>query len=480
MTEKTLRRETARLIALGTLLFALLLALLLGLSRALPSWRDARAERRLAAGDTAAVRRLAGRMDDEARASELLTRCDYLDAQSLMAQRRWDEAAALLAPLGEWEDASALCGECRYQAALQAMEHGDLEEAGERFRALGAYRDAPELYAECRYRQALALEERGEQAEAAAIYLTLDDYRDARTRAGALCCAITGLRDAEAAMASFRGLSAGELERRAALAEARRALPNGCVAAGFYHTLGCRSDGRVLACGDDSFGQCRTEDWTDVVCVAAGGWHSLGLRRDGTVVAVGRDSEGQCEVSGWTQVIAIAAGDYASFALRADGTVLCAGFGSSSGTETWQRASAIGAGSYALGAVLSDGTAALLPDGDGGRSMTELVAIAVNTGCAVGLRSDGTLVSPQLALDGWQDMLAVTLSGTRLTGLDAHGHVRCLAFRASDAPELSGVENAAAIADGGTHLVIAFADGSVRVFGETDRGQGDTADWRLF
>jgi alpha-tubulin suppressor-like RCC1 family protein len=39
--------------------------------------------------------------------------------------------------------------------------------------------------------------------------------------------------------------------------------------------------------------------WTDVVAVSAGGDHTVGLRKDGTVVACGDDSSGQCNVSGW-------------------------------------------------------------------------------------------------------------------------------------------------------------------------------------
>ena len=33
--------------------------------------------------------------------------------------------------------------------------------------------------------------------------------------------------------------------------------------------------------------------------VAAGGSHTVGLKSDGTVVAVGDNGEGQCEVNGW-------------------------------------------------------------------------------------------------------------------------------------------------------------------------------------
>ena len=39
---------------------------------------------------------------------------------------------------------------------------------------------------------------------------------------------------------------------------------------------------------------------------------------------------------------------------------------------------------------------------------------------------------------------------------------------------------AVAIAAGGSHWAFVLADGSVKVYGETDKGQGDTGQWKLF
>jgi hypothetical protein len=38
---------------------------------------------------------------------------------------------------------------------------------------------------------------------------------------------------------------------------------------------------------------------TNIIQVDAGGWHTVGLRSDGTVVAVGDNTSGQCNVGGW-------------------------------------------------------------------------------------------------------------------------------------------------------------------------------------
>ncbi|MCK4843449.1 MAG: chromosome condensation regulator, partial [Dehalococcoidia bacterium] len=41
---------------------------------------------------------------------------------------------------------------------------------------------------------------------------------------------------------------------------------------------------------------------TDIVQVAADGDHTVGVKSDGTVVAVGDNYYGQCDVGGWTNI----------------------------------------------------------------------------------------------------------------------------------------------------------------------------------
>lgn len=71
-----------------------------------------------------------------------------------------------------------------------------------------------------------------------------------------------------------------------------------------------QEDGTVKIWGDNEWGQCNTEDWTDLIAVAVGPYHTVGLKRDGTLVATGvtdRDESaedphifgGQCDVEGW-------------------------------------------------------------------------------------------------------------------------------------------------------------------------------------
>lgn len=110
--------------------------------------------------------------------------------------------------------------------------------------------------------------------------------------------------------------------------------PKDTVAAGRRHTVGLKSDGTVIAVGDNKLGQCDVNEWTDIVAVAAGNVHmatntgnvhTVGLKADGTVLAVGWNTYDQCNVNSWDDIVAIAAGWRHSVGLKSDGTVVAVG-----------------------------------------------------------------------------------------------------------------------------------------------------------
>jgi len=63
--------------------------------------------------------------------------------------------------------------------------------------------------------------------------------------------------------------------------------------------LGVKSDGKVVAAGNNYLGRCDVSTWTGIGQVAVGYYHTVGLKSDGTVVAVGQNYYGQCNIDDW-------------------------------------------------------------------------------------------------------------------------------------------------------------------------------------
>ncbi len=143
------------------------------------------------------------------------------------------------------------------------------------------------------------------------------------------------------------------------------------------HALALRSDGslagwglnygvEVLGSADIFYGQATVPAGTNFKAVAGGTFHSLALRTDGTVVGWGAnevfghgDFTGQATVpAGLSNVVAIAAGDFHSLALKSDGSL--AAWGDNSAGQTNVPAGndfvAIAAGDFHSVALKADGS----------------------------------------------------------------------------------------------------------------------------
>ena len=119
------------------------------------------------------------------------------------------------------------------------------------------------------------------------------------------------------------------------------------IACGDSHTVGLCADGTVVAteCDDDSRcsvgdwrcnmtitkwadeDECSLGKWWDIIAIDCGYYHTVGLRLDGTVVATGRNMYGQCDVSNcrWENIVVVACSDRQTVGLCADGTVITTG-----------------------------------------------------------------------------------------------------------------------------------------------------------
>lgn len=212
------------------------------------------------------------------------------------------------------------------------------------------------------------------------------------------------------------------------------------LAVGTSHVLALKTNGTVVAWGDNQLGQITLPTITDFVdSIAAGGnvsglvtrggavhvWgfntsgqlnlpeglagvrqlalgatHALALKTDGTVVAWGNNSNGQTNVPATlADVVEIAAGDRTSVARRSDGTVVrwganFAGVAFPTGLAGIRALATTGGHALALRA---DGTVVAWGSNGSGQcnvpaGLDNVVAIAAGGSHSLALRSDGTVV----------------------------------------------------------------------------------------
>lgn len=280
---------------------------------------------------------------------------------------------------------------------------------------------------------------------------------------------------------------------------ASSALRVTALAVGLNHALALRTDGSVVAWGENAS---LPEGLSGVVAIAAGRAHSMALRRNGTVAAWGNNGQGQTDVpAGLTGVVAIAAGHGHNLALRGDGTVVAWGFNDAGQTrvpEGLRDVVAVAAGWWHSVALRSDGSvvawghpdsdqrhvpyglvgavaiaagyensSAVLYDGSvfdwGGDShflrtppaFTDVVEIVYGKDHRLALRADGTLVADGANNGGIHvpsdlpAVIAIAGAASHFLALTADGQVRGLGVQGADdavLPVPSGVSEPAPIA----------------------------------
>ena len=249
--------------------------------------------------------------------------------------------------------------------------------------AVGGYFTINAIKKSNAYAQAEQLLAQGKKAEAAIAFVNIGDYKDARTRSFAVW---------------------DEIAER------------DTFVTGYYHTVALKTDGTVVAVGDNDDGQCDVSGWTDIVAISAGSHHTVGLKADGTVVAVGNNEYGECDVSGWTDIVAIAASDYHTVGLKADGTVVATSdnYSGQCDVSGWTDIVAVAAGDYHTVGLKADGTVVAVGYNSYGQCdvsrWSDIVAVAAGTWHTIGLKADGTVVAVgdntggQCNVSGWKNI----------------------------------------------------------------------------
>lgn len=404
---------------------------------------------------------------DPEKAKEMRNSVAYREAEQALQSGSYTEAEAGFLALGTYRDAQSRVRECRYAQADALERAGDDAAAAEAFFALIPYSDAEDRGRACIYRMAEQTLGSGDSHGAFRMFFELIPYADAEARATEIAIALTGESDPQRAIAQAKGLSEEEWQHILAISEAREALTVGRIAAGHAHAVFLFSDSHAEAVGDNTYGQCNVQAFTDTRAVAAGYRHSVGLKSDGTVVAVGDNSYGQCAVEEWSDVVSITCGGWDTFAIRSDGTLLHCGF-SEYDLTGWSNLRSVSACETALIGVRNDGI--LLCTRQKGRlSGNTFCDAAIVTGSAFALDEEGTVYVEGEVLDSWKDVIALCNSASVLVGICADGSLVCRALVPCSEAYLSGLRaevNAVEVSPAGTYALILHRDGSVSAVGK--------------
>lgn len=233
-------------------------------------------------------------------------------------------AAAVIIVVSGYFAVNAIVQNNAYNAAAELMNCGNYKEAILAFEAIDGYKDSSQQIEFCRaaiaeqeenqraasYNNAMALFEEGKYDEAMEIFIILDSYRDSKEKTKEIPKAkayaqaeqlLAQGKKAEAAMA-FVNIGDYKDAMKRSFTIWDDIVERDTIGTEMYHTVALKTDGTVVAVGDNEYGKCDVSGWTDIVAVAADTWHTIGLKADGTVVAVGYNKNGQCDVSGWKNI----------------------------------------------------------------------------------------------------------------------------------------------------------------------------------
>lgn len=262
---------------------------------------------------------------------------------------------------------------------------------------------------------------------------------------------------------------------------------------GDYFTVGKKFDGKVIATGYNSYGQCNVSDWTDISSVSAGDNHTLGLKSDGTVVADGRVYYGQCDVSNWKDIVAVSAGKGYSVGLKSDGTVVATGdnLHGQCNVSDWDDIIAVSAGyNHSIG-LKSDGTVVATGyNEDYGQcnvsDWKNIVAVSAGFNHSVGLKSDGTVIAIganaycQCNVSDWKDIVAVSAGFNHTVGLKSDGTVVAVGNDGYGQCDVSDWKDIVEISAGKNCTVGLNSDGTLVAIGDNEYNQCDISDWKLW
>ena len=409
---------------------------------------------------------------EEAGKNDEINQSKHARATELIEAEKYEEGYELLNEIGLTDEINA----SKYQRATELIDKKDYESACDLLYEIINYDGAKESLYQC----AIALHTDKKDEEAQAVFKRLGSYRDSN-EFWQYIAAENLLAEGKVAQAA---IAFNELGNFLDLGAQRDA-----ISVSRTHTVALKSDGTVVASGDNENGEGDVSKWADIVAIGAGGVHTVGLKSSGTVVATGFNGDDRCNVGEWTDIVAVSAGRCHTVGMKSDGTVVATGANDKGQCNVgkWTDIVAVSAGDlYTIG-LESNGTVVATGFNDVGQcnvsEWTDIAAISAGGWHTVGLKSDGTVVAAgannygQCNVSEWTDIVAISAGGWHTVGLKSDGTVVVTGFNYDGQCNVSGWTDIVAISAGNRHTLGLKSDGTVVVVGNNDFGQCNVGGW---
>ncbi len=199
-------------------------------------------------------------------------------------------------------------------------------------------------------------------------------------------------------------------------------------------------NGKVGVQGDNSYGQCSTEELKDIVCVLCAPNCVYAVNKEGQVLIVGAVIDNK--IKEWKSIKALACGSFHVLGLSRDGTVMIAGdMLDNNMIETvsnWKNVKSIAAATDCGVALFKDGTVGFAGRKNDSRnevgSWKKIVSVCVDSSYVIGITEDGEIKqagSCKVFLDmgrsaakDWKNVIAVTCSRSGIAAVLADGTLK--------------------------------------------------------
>jgi len=256
------------------------------------------------------------------------------------------------------------------------------------------------------------------------------------------------------------------------------------LGAGVEHQLALKSDGSIVAWGNNDAGQTNAPAGNAFVAVAAVGSHGLALQSTGSLAAWGYNDAGQTDVPSGTDYIAVAGGANSSLALKSDGSIVAWGENSSGQTNapSGNEFIAIAGGYYHALALRTDGSIAAWGNNTYGQANApagnDFVAVAGGGYHSLALKSDGSIVAwgvnnnGQTNAPAGNDFVAIAAGWGHSLALKTDGSIVAWGWNTSGQANAPAGNDFAAVAGGYTRSLAMKSDGSIVAWGDNTSGHG--------